>query len=77
MKAYEEAGYEVSVDTPFAGSIVPMQFYRQDFRVNSVMIEIRRDLYMDERTGLKNGNYAKTMADTAIAISAVRAAANS
>jgi N-formylglutamate amidohydrolase len=77
VKAYEDAGYEVSMDTPFAGSIVPMRFYRRDFRVNTVMIEIRRDMYMDERTGFKNDHYAKMAVDTAVAISAVRAAADS
>jgi N-formylglutamate deformylase len=75
VNAYQKADYEVSVDTPFAGTIVPMRFYRRDLRVDSIMIEIRRDLYMDERTGFKNESYAKIAQDTAIAISDVRAAA--
>lgn len=33
------------------GSIVPMQFYRRDARVLSVMVEVNRRLYMDEQTG--------------------------
>ena len=28
-----------------------MRFYGRDARVQSVMIEVRRDLHMDERTG--------------------------
>jgi N-formylglutamate amidohydrolase len=75
LNAYKDADYEVSLDTPFAGTIVPMRFYRQDPRVNSVMIEIRRDMYIDERTGLKNQHYAKMVRDTETAIAAVRAAA--
>ncbi|NBB90740.1 MAG: hypothetical protein GVY23_05990 [Spirochaetes bacterium] len=36
---------------PFSGSLVPGRFYGVDRRVTSIMIEVRRDLYMDERTG--------------------------
>ncbi len=36
------------------------------------MIEIRRDLYMDENTGERRATLADVAADTAIAIAAVR-----
>jgi hypothetical protein len=39
------------VNRPFAGALVPNAYYGLDRRVQSVMIEVRRDLYMDERTG--------------------------
>jgi hypothetical protein len=29
-----------------------MKLYRQEPRLRSIMIEVRRDLYMDEETGL-------------------------
>ena len=38
----------VAVDTPFAGTYVPLDRYGSDLRVSSVMVEIRRDLYLDE-----------------------------
>ena len=38
------------IDTPFAGTYVALRHYRADSRVRSVMIEIRRDLYLDEPT---------------------------
>lgn len=41
----------VGVNEPFIGTYVPLQQYGTDQRVHSVMIEIRRDLYMDEATG--------------------------
>ena len=44
-------GFHVGVNTPFAGALVPNAYYGRDQRVQSVMIEVRRDLYMDERTG--------------------------
>lgn len=36
---------------PFAGTYVPLRFWHSDHRVTSVMVEVRRDLYMDEKTG--------------------------
>ena len=40
----------VACDTPFAGTYVPLDRYGSDPRCRSVMVEIRRDLYMDEHT---------------------------
>ncbi|MGO1510623.1 MAG: N-formylglutamate amidohydrolase [Actinomycetales bacterium] len=41
-------GFDVAINTPFAGTYVPVDRYRTDERVRSIMIEIRRDTYMDE-----------------------------
>ena len=46
-------GYSVEVNRPFKGSLVPMAHFQVDRRVSSIMVEIRRDLYMDELTGRK------------------------
>ena len=43
---FERCGYSVAYNTPFAGSIVPAPYYRQDKRVASLMIELNRRLYM-------------------------------
>ncbi|MEV0093861.1 N-formylglutamate amidohydrolase [Streptomyces sp. NPDC050738] len=40
-----------AVDTPFAGTYVPLKHYGKDRRVSALMIEIRRDLYMTEPGG--------------------------
>jgi N-formylglutamate amidohydrolase len=41
------AAWDVGVDQPFAGTYVPLRHYGTDLRVSSVMVEIRRDQYLD------------------------------
>ena len=53
-RSFELHGFEVGINTPFAGAIIPAKQYRKDARAQAVMIEIRRDLYIDESTGLLN-----------------------
>jgi N-formylglutamate deformylase len=53
----EARGCRVGINAPFAGTIVPMKYYRRDRRVASVMIEINRGLYMDDQ-GRKRPGYA-------------------
>lgn len=45
------AGFDVRLNSPFAGALVPASHYRRDRRVAAVMVEVNRDLYMDEKTG--------------------------
>ena len=72
--AFRRLGFEVDLDTPFSGSIVPMKFYQKNERVKSIMIEIRRDLYMDETTGERNLSFNETRQKIAAAISEFRSA---
>ena len=51
-------GCTVKVDSPFAGTIVPMKYYEKDSRVRSVMIEVNRKLYMDV-PGEKNDRFSE------------------
>jgi N-formylglutamate amidohydrolase len=53
VRAFQQLGWSVAVDRPFAGALVPMRFYRKDLRVRAVRIEVRRDLYMDEDSGAR------------------------
>lgn len=39
------------IDSPFAGTYVPLGYYGKDPRVSALVIEVRRDLYMDEPGG--------------------------
>jgi N-formylglutamate deformylase len=43
-------GIDAALDTPFAGTYVPLDRFGDDDRVTSVMLELRRDLYLDEDT---------------------------
>lgn len=56
-------GYNVEINTPYSGSIVPMQYYKQDKRVMSIMIEVNRDLYLIPGTNQKSENYNKIRVD--------------
>jgi N-formylglutamate amidohydrolase len=53
-KLFQEAGFDVAINVPFSGAIVPSNVYRKDDNVQSIMIEVRRDLYMDESTADKS-----------------------
>lgn len=56
---FTDRGFGVGVNRPFAGALVPNAYYGRDQRVQSVMIEVRRDLYMDERTGERTPGFAE------------------
>ena len=49
----QETGHSVGLDWPYTGALVPLQFYQKDRRVESIMIEVNRGLYMEEATGRK------------------------
>ncbi len=50
-QALNDLGFETALNTPFSGALVPAKHFRQDSRVEAVMIEVRRDLYLDESSG--------------------------
>ena len=55
-------GFVVGVDVPFSGAIVPNRFFGVEPRVQSVMIEVRRDLYMDQGTCERHDGFARIQA---------------
>ena len=54
---FQEHGLDTVRNEPFTGTIVPASLYKRDSRVKSIMIEVRRDLYMDEATGSKKHDF--------------------
>lgn len=57
-EAFASEGFRVGRDSPFSGTFVPSGFYGRDPRVRSVMIEVRRGLYIDEATAQRHPAYA-------------------
>jgi N-formylglutamate amidohydrolase len=76
VRRFEELGWTVAVDRPFAGALVPMRFYRRDLRVRAVMVEVNRGLYMDEQTGAKLAGFEAVVKRIAGAVMAMAAGAS-
>ena len=48
VEAFQKEGFEVGLNTPFAGTLIPSKYWKNNTCVIGFMIEIRRDVYMDE-----------------------------
>ena len=59
---FEKKGYNVAFNDPFSGSIVPIRYYQKDPRMQSIMIEVNRNRYIDADACKKSG-YAKIKSD--------------
>ena len=59
---FRTQGFVVGVDIPFSGAMVPNRFFGTEPRVQSLMIEVRRDLYMDESTSARHDGFARIQA---------------
>jgi len=46
--AFESFGYSIRINDPYSGSFVPINLYKKEERVNSILIEINKKLYMDD-----------------------------
>ena len=67
-KIFESCGYSTARDQPFSGTIVPMKHYRKDERVQSLMIEINRKLYVKEDNSVDRASLQKVV----VALDSVR-----
>ncbi len=58
LHTFRAEGFDVAINRPFAGALVPGSCYRKDRRVSALMVEVNRGLYVDESTGrwLEAGN---------------------
>jgi N-formylglutamate deformylase len=57
---FKTRGLSLGVDTPYSGSIVPMEYYQKDKRVTSIMLEVNRRMYLKEPTNEKSEGYQRT-----------------
>jgi N-formylglutamate amidohydrolase len=60
---FRDRGYDVAVDAPFTGAFVPNACFGRDPRCQAIMVEVRRDLYMDEATGARHAGFGRVRAD--------------
>jgi N-formylglutamate deformylase len=56
---FEALGLRVEENRPYVGTLVPFDRLGKDVRVKSVMIEVNRELYMNEETGEKSAGFAQ------------------
>jgi len=69
VNAFARSGRSVSLNSPFSGSLVAQGYYHLDKRVESVMIEVRRDTYMNEHTGVRiPGTFEATQEKIRVAV---------
>jgi N-formylglutamate amidohydrolase len=61
-KAFAGLG-EVRLNTPFAGCYVPLKHYRRRTAVSSLMVEIRRDLYLADPGGPPRGDRVRELSE--------------
>ncbi len=54
---FQAHGLEVILQAPYQRPFVHSAFWGRERRVESIRVEIRRDLYMDEATGGKSGSF--------------------
>ncbi len=57
MDCLKKTGYTVKINEPYSGTLVPMEHFKKETMIISIMIEINRSLYMDEETGEKNDQF--------------------
>lgn len=57
---FAEKGYTLGVNAPYYGTIVPMDFYNKNNKVQSIMLEVNRHLYLKEQTNEKSDQYLET-----------------
>lgn len=53
----EFAGYDVRINEPYSGSLVPLEYYQKNTNVKSVMIEINKRLYLESDNTTKSENF--------------------
>jgi N-formylglutamate deformylase len=72
IEFFKEKGYSLGIDKPYTGSIVPLKYYKKDKKVQSIMLEINRKLYLKEPTNEKSDEYQETKKITQEFLSLIR-----
>ena len=57
---FEKAGYTLGIDWPYKGSIVPLEHFQKNKNVSTIMLEVNRALYLNEKSNQKSELYNQT-----------------
>ena len=57
-----QQGFSVARNEPFQGCLVPLEYYRRNRRVRSLMIEINRSLYMNDDFSVRENRLKRLIA---------------
>lgn len=63
VECFERRGYEVGLNRRFAGGEITLRYGWPEIDQHLLQIEMRRDLYMDEETRLKNDRFEAVRRD--------------
>ena len=59
IEFFRGAGYTLGVNWPYKGSIVPLEHYKKNENVRTIMLEVNRTLYLKGSTNEKSENYSE------------------
>ena len=60
MRFFDNLGYSCGLNWPYNGSIVPINHYHKNINVKTIMLEVNRNLYLNEPSNNKSDNFIKT-----------------
>ena len=58
LNFFSDRGIEVAINSPYSGTLVPMEHYQKNENVQSIMIEVNRKIYLDDNSNVKSENYS-------------------
>jgi N-formylglutamate deformylase len=57
IKYFEQKGFSIGVNWPYKGTIIPLAHYQKNKNVNSIMLEVNRNLYLNEPSNEKSERF--------------------
>ena len=58
LNFFSDRGIEVAINSPYSGTLVPMEHYQKNENVQSIMIEVNRKIYLNDNSNVKSENYS-------------------
>ncbi len=58
LNFFSDRGIEVAINSPYSGTLVPMEHYQKNENIQSIMIEVNRKLYLNDNSNVKSENYS-------------------